>query len=199
LNKIAPVNEYDANANKTIVKIAETHLNRSMFSKYYKYFMAFARAFLPLLLLTYLNLRIRNVVYGIKIKKKSIKSKTSITLMLLTIVLSFVICMFPDTLMTMMQFGYANETFLIKAIREVTDFLLTINSAITFLICFYFSIEFRRKLKRIFFVKKKKIREHKSKINFGDFDTGVASHLFNTGIIATPSMNLPKHSHVSMF
>ena len=121
--------------------------------------------------------------------------------MLLTIVLAFVICMFPDTLMTMMQFGYANETFLIKAIREVTDFLLTINSAITFLICFYFSIEFRRKLKRIFFVKKKKIRnQHKSNINFGDFDTGgVASHLFNTGVVATPSMNLPRHSHVSMF
>ena len=122
---LAPVDEFDANANKTVVKIAETHLNRSMFSKYYKYLMALARAFIPLILLIYLNFRIREVVSRLKIKKKSIKSKSSITLMLLTINLSFVICMFPDAIMTMMQFGYANErSFLIKSIREVTDMLL---------------------------------------------------------------------------
>ena len=149
-------------------------MNRSMFSKYYKYFMALARAFIPLILLIYLNFRIREVVSRLKIKNKSIKSKSSITLMLLTINLSFVICIFPDAIMTMMQFGYANErSFFIKSIREVTDFLLTINSAITFLICYYFSIEFRRKLKRIILRRKKDLNSNiNEQINFGD-STGV--------------------------
>ena len=62
--------------------------------------------------------------------------------MLSSIILAYVVCMFPDAIMTMMQFGYANESFLIRAVREITDLLLTINSAITFPICYHFSHEF---------------------------------------------------------
>ena len=44
---------------------------------------------------------------------------------------------------------YANESFLIRAVREITDLLLTINSAITFPICYHFSHEFQSKVKRL--------------------------------------------------
>ena len=52
--------------------------------------------------------------------------------------------------MTMMQLGYANESFLVRGIREITDLLLAINSAVPFPICYYFSIEFRRQFRTIF-------------------------------------------------
>ena len=148
---LATVDEFDPHVNKTVVKITETRLNRSTFRVIYNYFTALVRAFIPLILLIYLNFRIRSEVYKIKIIKNSVKSKASITFMLLTIILTFVVCMFPDALLTMMQFGYVNETSLIKAIREITDLLLTINSAITFPICIYFSIEFQSKIKKLCF------------------------------------------------
>ena len=44
---------------------------------------------------------------------------------------------------------YANESFRIRAVREITDLLLTINSAITFPICYNFSHEFQLKVKRL--------------------------------------------------
>jgi hypothetical protein len=128
--------------------------------------MAFARAFIPLLLLIYLNFRILRIVYQNKMKRKTLSTssasscatmksnrnkstKSRVTLMLSTIILTYVICMFPDAIMTMMQFGYANESFLIRSVREITDLLLTINSAITFPICFHFSHEFKSKVKRL--------------------------------------------------
>ena len=153
---LATVDEFDPHVNKTVVKITETRLNRSTFRVIYNYFTALVRAFIPLILLIYLNFRILRIVYKNKMKKKYSnklvrKSKTSVTLMLSTIILAFVVCMFPDALLTMMQFGYVNETSLIKAIREITDLLLTINSAITFPICIYFSIEFQSKIKKLCF------------------------------------------------
>ena len=52
--------------------------------------------------------------------------------------------------MTMMQLGYANESYLVRGIREITDLLLAINSAVPFPICYYFSSEFRGKFRTIF-------------------------------------------------
>ncbi len=152
---LATVNEFDTHANKTVVKVTDSRLNRTNFRIIYNYLTALVRAFIPLILLICLNFRILRIVYQNKIKKKatsgvkSRKSKSSVTAMLFTIILTFTLCMFPDAIMTMMQFGYANETFMVKSIREVTDLLLAINSAITFPICFYFSIEFRSKIKRL--------------------------------------------------
>jgi hypothetical protein len=52
--------------------------------------------------------------------------------------------------MTMMQLGYANEGYLVRSIREVTDLLLAVNSSTTFPICYYFSIQYRHTFKEIF-------------------------------------------------
>lgn len=59
----------------------------------------------------------------------------------------------------MMHLGYANENYLIRAIREVTDLLLDVNSASTCIICYYFSGQYRAKLKEIFGFKDKNIYE----------------------------------------
>ena len=160
---LVSVQEFDPNQNATVIKLAETELNRTHFRKIYNYFNALAKAFIPLILLIYLDYQIIRVVYKNKMKKKAMaskkqKKKSSVTLMLITIILTFTLCMFPDAIMTMMQFGYANETYLVKSIREVTDLLLAINSAVTFPICYHFSIEFRSKFKKLFLSEEKILR-----------------------------------------
>lgn len=87
------------------------------------------------------------------------KAKSKITKMLLVIIFTFLLCVFPDAILTMMHLGYANENYLIRAIREITDLLLAINSASTCIICYYFSEQYRTKLKEIFGFKDKDIYE----------------------------------------
>jgi hypothetical protein len=136
-------------------RLARFKLYKIPFKELYNYFNPLVKAYLPLLALVYLDYKIIKCVYEKKMKRRKSsqfksKSKSSISLMLITIVLTFTVCMFPDAIMTMMQLGYANDTFLVRSIREFTDLLLAINSAVTFLICFYFSIEFRNKLFDLF-------------------------------------------------
>lgn len=126
--------------------------------KVYNYFNAAVRAFIPLCLLIYLNYKIIRILYNNnKTRKRSnssrnnpTKTKSKVTTMLLVIIFTFVVCVFPDAIMTAMHLGYLNENFLIRSIREVTDLLLAINSATTSIICYYFSIQYRQKLKQIF-------------------------------------------------
>ncbi|CAF0783679.1 unnamed protein product [Brachionus calyciflorus] len=166
------IDEVDPRTNKTYTKVGESTLNGSKFKIVYNYFNAMFRAFIPLVIIIYLDLKTIRIVYEKKMKNKSNnknlhkkeKSKSKITIMLIVIVLTFTICMFPDAIMTMMQLGYANETYLVRTIREVTDLLLAINSATTFPICYYFSIQYRAKLKELLGVKKsveKRINNHK--------------------------------------
>ena len=95
-------------------------------NRFYNIFIATVKAFMPLVLISYLDYQIVTYVYKnrMKIKKPTTKkdnSQSRLTLMLITIVLTFTVCMFPDAIMTMMNLGYANEAYLIRAIREVSD------------------------------------------------------------------------------
>ena len=139
----------DPLTNKTIRKLEDTKLGRSDFKKFYQYVIGLLRAVIPLLLLIFLNYRIIRVIYNNKIKRNN-RSKSRATSMLISIFLTYIICTFPDVIMTMMQLGYANENFFIRGIREITDLLLTVNSASTFPICYFFSIQFRTKFKELF-------------------------------------------------
>lgn len=169
------IQEIDPQTNETVSKVGESTLNDSYFKIVYSYFNAIFRAFIPLIIIIYLNFKTIRIVYEKKMKKKTFsklkqkkeKSKSKISIMLIVIVLTFTICMFPDAIMTMMQLGYANETYLIRAIREVTDLLLAINSSTTFPICYYFSLQFRAKFKELFCNnRKKKIQiQYQNKIN----------------------------------
>ena len=101
------VNEWDPVCNTTVSKLAETELGKSNFKIVYQYVNGALRAVIPLLLLIYLNYKIIRVLYKNKIKKKgkTLKSKSAVTQMLITIVLTFTVCIFPDAIMTMMQLG----------------------------------------------------------------------------------------------
>lgn len=151
------IQEIDPQTNQTVSKVGESTLNDSCFKIVYSYFNAIFRAFIPLVIIIYLNFKTIRIVYQKKMKKKPFgklkqkkeKSKSKISIMLIVIVLTFMVCMFPDAIMTMMQLGYANETYLVRAIREITDLLLAINSATTFPICYYFSLQYRAKFKEL--------------------------------------------------
>jgi hypothetical protein len=134
--------------------MAHIFLNKNS-KKVYNIFNSTVKAYIPLLLTIYLDYRIIEFVYKNKMKRKRTTAKTKadtksrVSIMLITIVSVFAFCMVPDSILTMMNLGYANESYLVRAIREITDLLLAINSASTFPICLYFSTQFRNKLNEI--------------------------------------------------
>jgi len=104
---------YNPVTNLTTSQIVDTELGMSEFKRYYQFINGMIKSVLPVFLLIYLNYRILRVVYKNRIKnkarKKGAKSNSRITIMLVTIVLTFMICVLPDSIMSMMQLGYANE------------------------------------------------------------------------------------------
>jgi hypothetical protein len=131
------------------------------YKKGYNIFNSTVKAYIPLILTVVLDYQIIRFVYNNKMKKKSQskksnQSKSRVSLMLITIVSVFAFCMVPDSILTMLNLGYANESYLVRSIREITDLLLAINSASTFPICIYFSIQFRLKLNEILMIDKLK-------------------------------------------
>lgn len=177
------VDQLDPETNTTISMVASSELVQMNIRKFYNYFNAMVRAFIPLVLIIYLNYKIIRLIYKNKMKKRlnkkklldisrmntnpslaaslanagqTKKSKSKVTLMLLVIILTFVMCIFPDAILTMMHLGYANENYLVRSIREVTDLLLAVNSASTFAICYHFSIQYREKFRQVFFFSRQK-------------------------------------------
>lgn len=144
------IKHYDPLTNHTIEKISLTNLGKSDFKKYYQFLSGVFRAVLPLLILIILNVKIVKQLFKTKMQNVNKQRNRRVTMMLVTIVITFVICIFPDAIMTMMQLGYADENSLIRGIREITDVLLEINSASTFPICFHFSLQFRSTFKSLF-------------------------------------------------
>lgn len=144
------IKQYDPATNQTVEKISLTNLGKSDFKKYYQFLSGIFRAVLPLLILIVLNARIVQVLFKTKMKNINKTRNRRITMMLVTIVLTFVVCILPDAILCMMQLGYADENSFIRGIREITDVLLEINSASTFPICFHFSLQFRAIFKSLF-------------------------------------------------
>jgi hypothetical protein len=71
-----------------------------------------------------------------------------IAVMLVTVVVMFTLCVTPDAVMsTVFGFGYYDEDYLIRGIREITDLLLAVNSAFNFVVYYAFNPAFRRRLR----------------------------------------------------
>jgi hypothetical protein len=114
--------------------------------------LKFSKFFFSLLKVIYRNKMKKKfkAVASVAGPKRQVKTKSSITMMLFLIAFTFAIFMFPDAIMTCMQLGYANENYLVRSIREVTDLLIAVNSSTTFPICYYFSIQYRSMFKETF-------------------------------------------------
>ncbi|XP_041372364.1 FMRFamide receptor-like [Gigantopelta aegis] len=139
------VSVYDAANNVSCNEIVLTELGaNNAFIVPYSWIQNSVRCIIPLVVLVYLNVRIINELRKERVKGKKLSSRNRITLMLIIITLVFVVCIMPDAVMsTFFGKGYAEEGYRTKAIREITDSLLAVNSAITFMLYCLLSQTFR--------------------------------------------------------
>lgn len=73
-----------------------------------------------------------------------------LTISLIIIIGCFICCYFPDALLSLiLNMGYIDESYQKRAIREITDFFHTFNSAINFSVYFSISYTFRRSVLRL--------------------------------------------------
>jgi hypothetical protein len=73
-----------------------------------------------------------------------------LTVSLIVIIGCFICCYFPDALLSLiLNMGYIDESYQNRAIREITDFFHTFNSAINFSVYFSISYTFRRSVMRL--------------------------------------------------
>lgn len=127
---------------------------RSKFFRSYSMMIDFIRAIVPSLILCYINSRI--VCLLCRMKSLAGTAFYRLTISLIIIIGCFICCYFPDALLSLiLNVGYIDETYLRRAIREVTDFFVTLNSAINFLVYFSISYAFRRSVIRLLKRKRK--------------------------------------------
>ncbi len=108
------------------------------------------RSVIPIPILCVLNYHIIRALRHTKSTRKKLSSRNRITVTLLVVIIVFVICITPDTIMTFTGLGYTDANFLARAIREITDLLLTINSSINFMLYYIFNNSFRRQFLVLF-------------------------------------------------
>ena len=127
---------YNNSTNSSEYKIDLTDLGRNkQFMDGYLWTQNLLRSIIPLIVLILLNARIICELWKQRIKGKKMSSRNRITMMLLSVIFAFLICIFPDAIMsTFLGIGYADGDYLERGIREISDTLLTFNSAINFVI-----------------------------------------------------------------
>ena len=137
---------YDNTTNMVKYDIGVTELGRNeSFMTAYTWLQNLLRSVVPLVVLIILNACIIHALRKSRIKGKKMSSRNRITLTLIIVIIVFSICITPDAIMsTIFNFGYYDETnLLVRGIREITDMLLAINSAVNFIIYCTFSKVFR--------------------------------------------------------
>ena len=73
-----------------------------------------------------------------------------VTLMLVSVIGLFIVCVTPDAIMsTVFGLGYYDEDYFIRSVREITDFLLTVNSACNFILYCAFNTVFRNRFRAL--------------------------------------------------
>ena len=132
--------------NITMYQIALSSLGQNeSFMTVYTWIQNLLRSIIPLFVLITLN---SLIIHALRVEKRCGNSSIShyrvlsnrITKTLVVVIVVFVICIFPDAILsTFFGFGYVDEGNLVKGIREFTDLLLSINSAVNFFIYCMFS------------------------------------------------------------
>ncbi|KAK2143051.1 hypothetical protein LSH36_883g00062 [Paralvinella palmiformis] len=146
------VRHRDVATNATTFSIELSALGRNRrFMTVYTWIQNLFRSIIPLFVLIVLNALIIQALRQERISGKRMSARNRITLMLIVVILVFIICIFPDAIMsTVFGFGYVDESSLVKGIREFTDVLLSLNSAVNFMIYCFCSRSFRTTSREIF-------------------------------------------------
>ncbi|CAC5405013.1 unnamed protein product [Mytilus coruscus] len=89
------------------------------------------RSLLPLVLLIVFSARI---IYSLRSHRLG-HSKQRITICILAVIAVFVMCNFPDTIMsTILNTGYYEASYLVRGFREITDFFLLLQTTTNIII-----------------------------------------------------------------
>lgn len=82
---------------------------------------------------------------------KKMASRNRITVLLCIVIVVFLICVTPDALMSgVFGLGYVDANNLVRGVREFTDLLLVVNSAVNFTLYAAFNKAFRDQLRALF-------------------------------------------------
>ncbi|KAI0209627.1 FMRFamide receptor, partial [Lamellibrachia satsuma] len=83
--------------------------------------------------------------------KRRLTSRRRITVMLVSVIVVFVLCVTPDAIIsTVYGFGYYEANYVVRGVREITDLLLTVNSAVNFVLYCTFNRIFRKNFIALF-------------------------------------------------
>lgn len=141
-----------ANSNTTELDVELTELWKDEnFVKVYTWLTNLLRSIIPLCILVTFNFFIVQALRRTRTNKRKMTSRHRITLMLLSVIVLFLVCVTPDAIMsTFFGYGYYEANFLVRGVREITDLLLTVNSALNFVLYCTFNKIFRRNFVSLF-------------------------------------------------
>ncbi|CAF1520762.1 unnamed protein product [Rotaria magnacalcarata] len=147
--EIVPLSTNNQTLNNSDSLVNLSKFGSSRLFRAYSITIDLIRAIIPSLLLFYLNTRIIYLLYRMKSSAGTAFSRLTISLII--IIGCFICCYFPDALLSLiLNMGYINESYQKRAIREITDFFVTFNSAINFPVYFSISYTFQRSVLRLF-------------------------------------------------
>lgn len=147
--EIVPASKTNETLNSSDSLINLSKFGSSRLFRAYSITTDIIRAIIPSLLLLYLNTRI--VYLLCRMKSSAGTAFSRLTISLIIIIGCFICCYFPDALLSLvLNMGYIDESYQKRAIREITDFFVTLNSAINFPVYFSISYTFQRSVLRLF-------------------------------------------------
>ena len=115
------------------ITLGELGQNQSVMTMYI-WTINLLRSVIPLFLLVGLTACIIHTLHKQRVRG-NVSGSNRITFMLIIVIVVFVLCITPDAIMsTLFGYGYIDTTSLVKGIRECTDTLLALNSAVNFTI-----------------------------------------------------------------
>ena len=130
------------------VELTEMWQNKT-FVVVYTWLQNLMRSIIPLIVLIILNTCIVWALRKTRTKRRK-SSRHRVTVMMIVVILTFLICITPDAILsTVFGFGYHEAGYLVKGIREITDTLLGVNAGVNFLIYCAFNKVFRRSCARL--------------------------------------------------
>ncbi|CAG5116780.1 unnamed protein product, partial [Candidula unifasciata] len=144
------INCIDRITNVTRLEVELTEIWRNqLLATTYEWVQSLLRSIIPLIILVVLNVCIICALKRTKTNRGR-NPRHRVTIMMIVVILVFLICITPDALLsTVFKFGYHEEGYLEKGIREITDSLLTINAGVNFIIYCVFNQVFRKSFTRI--------------------------------------------------
>ena len=143
---------HDALTDTSQLEVEVTELwKNEIFVTIYTWQHNLLRSIVPLILLCTLNCFIVHALKRTRSINKRVNARHRITMMLLAVIVVFMLCVTPDAIMsTFFGYGYYEANYLARGIREITDLLLTVNSAINFVLYCTFNNAFRSNFMTIF-------------------------------------------------